>query len=279
MGTLARNGIRFSYLDRGSGAPFVFQHGLGGDMSQPDGLYGSTGRLICLECRGHGQTHPLGPHDGLSFASFAADLLAVLDDLDLDTVMLGGISMGAGVALRLAAEHPGRVRGLVLVRPAWFDAPWPEHLRVFGTVADLLREAGAGDAAKARLQQTRQFQAVAAQSPAAAASLLAQFDRPLARERAPVLRRLPGDYPLSGDLDWNAVTAPTLVVGTHADPIHPLVIAQAVAAALTRADLREVTPRYDDEARHAREVATAIDDFAAALTAPDQPRRSPVARR
>src|SRR3954469_12255338 len=116
---MTRNGIRFSYLDRRRGAPFVFEHGLGGDTSQPAGLYSSGGRLICLERRAHGHTHPIGPLDGLSFASFAADLLALLDHLEL-----GGVSMGAGVALQLAAEHPDRVSRLVLVRPAWFDAPW-----------------------------------------------------------------------------------------------------------------------------------------------------------
>jgi pimeloyl-ACP methyl ester carboxylesterase len=108
MGTMMRNGIRFSHLERGTGAPFVFQHGLGGDMSQPAGLYSSDGRLICLECRAHGHTYRLGRLDGLSFAPFAAGLLALLDHLELGSVMLGGVSIGAGVALRLAAEHPER---------------------------------------------------------------------------------------------------------------------------------------------------------------------------
>jgi pimeloyl-ACP methyl ester carboxylesterase len=262
MGTLTRNAISFSYLDRGVGAPFVFQHGLGGDMSQPAALYGSPGRLICLECRGHGRTHPLGSPDELSFATFAADVLALVDELGLATVMLGGMSMGAGVALRFAAEHPDRVCGLVLVRPAWFDAPWPEHLQIFGIVADLLHEAGAGEAGKARLRQTDEYRAIAPRFPVTAASLLAQFDRPLARERAAVLRRLPGDVPLTHELPWTAVATPTLVLATRADPVHPLEISEAIASALPQAALREVTPNGDDKERHAREVTEAIDDFA-----------------
>lgn len=258
MGMMSRNGIRFSYLDRGRGSPFVFQHGLGGDMSQPAGLYSSGGRLICLECRAHGHTHPLGPLDGLSFASFAADLLALLDHLELGSVMLGGVSMGAGVALRLAAEHPERVSGLVLVRPAWFDAPWPEHLHVFATLAQILLHAD-GESAKAQLRATDDYQAVAARSATAAASLLTQCDRPHASERAPVLRRLPGDFPLSGGLSWTDITTPTLVLGTRADPQHPFATADAIATALPHAELREITPKVVDEARHAYDVTTAIN--------------------
>jgi pimeloyl-ACP methyl ester carboxylesterase len=263
MGTLTRNGISFSYLDRGTGSPFVFQHGLGGDMSQPVDLYFSPCRLICLECRGHGGTHPLGPPEELSFATFATDVLALIDELDLATVMLGGISMGAGVALRLAAEHPDRVHGLVLVRPAWFDAPLPEHLRVFPIIAELLSDDGVDEAARDRLRQTSEYQVVAAQPPVAASSLMSQFERPLARERAPVLQRLPADFPLSGGLSWAAVTAPTLVLGTHSDPVHPFAIAEAVAAALPNAKLVEVAPKAVDEVQHTREVTAAIDDFAA----------------
>ena len=36
----------------------------------------------------------------------------------VDTVFVGGLSMGGALALRLAADHPGRVAGLVLVNPA-----------------------------------------------------------------------------------------------------------------------------------------------------------------
>ena len=38
--------------------------------------------------------------------------------LDHDAVVVGGLSMGGSLALRLAEEHPDRVAGLVLVNPA-----------------------------------------------------------------------------------------------------------------------------------------------------------------
>ena len=59
--------------------PFVFQHGLGGDVSQPAGVFPPPRgfRLISLDCRGHGGTRPLGPADKLSVSSFADDVVAL----------------------------------------------------------------------------------------------------------------------------------------------------------------------------------------------------------
>jgi len=178
MPTFAHDGIRFSYLDQGTGTPFVFQHGLGADMTQALGLAPPSRRVVCLECRGHGATQPLGPENDLTFATFAHDLVALLDHLGLDTVMAGGVSLGAGVALRLAAEHTARVHGLVLVRPSWFDAPSPDHLHVFGTIANLLQQTDA-DRGKQLLQQTPEFAAIASQSSPAACP-----GRPLRHQRS-----------------------------------------------------------------------------------------------
>jgi pimeloyl-ACP methyl ester carboxylesterase len=257
MPTFAHDGIRFSYLDRGAGPPLVFQHGLGGDMSQA-GRYEVDRRLICLECRGHGGSHPLGPEVRLGFGTFADDVLALLDHLELETVDLAGVSMGAGVAARLAAEHPQRVRRLVLVRPAWFDQPSPPNLQAFTAIAALLRTGHP----KSALLSTDAYRDVVAQSRAAGDSLLAQFDRPYARERARVLERLPADAPLVGEAAWTAVAAPTLVIATQEDPLHPFPMAHAIATALGSA-LEEVTPKGVDEQRHDREVEAAIETLLA----------------
>jgi pimeloyl-ACP methyl ester carboxylesterase len=67
MKTLLRDGISFCYRDEGHGLPFVFQHGLGGDLNQPIGLYSPEAgvRLIAFDMRGHGETRPLGAVDKL----------------------------------------------------------------------------------------------------------------------------------------------------------------------------------------------------------------------
>lgn len=263
--TFPHDGLAFCYLDEGSGAPFVFQHGLGGDAAQPRALWSGKGRLVCLECRGHGRTTPLGPTADLSFATFARDLAALLDALGLRQVALGGVSMGAGVAVRLAYEQPGRVRALALIRPAWYDAPSPPNLAAYPVIAGLLLSEGP-ERGRAALQRSAVYRRVERESRVTAESLLAQFTRPGAVARSPLLERLPADRPLSEPAPWPQLATPTLVVGTERDPVHPAACADAWARALPNATLRMVTPKAVDEERHAREVTAAVDTF---LASPD----------
>src|SRR6516165_7247778 len=119
MSRFTRAGITFHYHDTGEGTPFVFQHGLGGDISQPLGLYrpGPGTRLIAFDMRGHGQTFPLGDIEELSMATLADDAVALLDFLGIGRAVVGGISLGSAVAVRVAVQLPDRVLGLVLSRP------------------------------------------------------------------------------------------------------------------------------------------------------------------
>jgi pimeloyl-ACP methyl ester carboxylesterase len=70
-------------------------------------------RLIVPDLRGRADSAGLeGPY---GIERHAADALAVLDAEGLDRAVVAGHSMGAYVATRLAADHPDRVRALVLV--------------------------------------------------------------------------------------------------------------------------------------------------------------------
>ncbi|MDX6723608.1 MAG: hypothetical protein QOD73_2012 [Solirubrobacteraceae bacterium] len=260
MAALDHDGIAFSYLDRGDGPPLVLQHGLGGDMSQPAGLAPAAVRLVCLECRGHGATTPLGPPEQLSFQTFADDLLALVDELGLASFVVGGVSMGAGVALRFAADHPDRVRGLVLVRPAWLDRPSPANLAPLARVGELLQRHGAREGREI-FRSDEHYAATLRESRANADSLLGQFDRLHAREHAEVLLRMPADCPLGTSPDWARLDVPALVIGTAQDPQHPLDFATSIGAALPRGQVREVTSKTVDDTAHRQEVAALIGDF------------------
>lgn len=144
MPIFRRDGVDFNYLDQGWGTPFVFQHGLGGDVEQASAAFAPPEgvRLVSLDCRGHGASRPLGDPDKLSFGAFAEDVIALMDHLDIHHAVVGGISMGAGVALNLARRFPERVAGLVLSRPAWLDSPLPDNLRAYPVMARLIRTHG-----------------------------------------------------------------------------------------------------------------------------------------
>src|ERR1700760_2267203 len=69
--------------------------------------------LIAPDLRGRGDS--VGVSGPSSVARHAADLIAVLDHLGLDTVPVCGMSMGGFVAVELATAYPDRVQSLVLV--------------------------------------------------------------------------------------------------------------------------------------------------------------------
>ena len=88
----------------------------------------SATRVLALDFRAHGETEPLGPIEALAFATFASDLAAVMDAIGIESAVVAGVSMGAGVAARFALDHPDRVRALICIRPAWLDRPNPDNL-------------------------------------------------------------------------------------------------------------------------------------------------------
>jgi pimeloyl-ACP methyl ester carboxylesterase len=262
MPVFAHDGLRFHYRDEGQGFPFVFQHGLGGDSSQPLSVYQpSPGiRLLSCDARGHGQTSPLGDVDRLRIATLADDLVAFLDHLSIERAVIGGISLGSAVAVNLALRFPDRVLGLILSRPAWFDGPLPENVRLFTMIARLIRERGARDGLE-QFRKMPEFRRMDRESPECARSLIGQFDQPRARECVARLERLAGDTPCRDRADYHRIRVNTLILGNRQDPIHPWEFAVTLSRQIDRAILREITPKSVSLEQHAADVQNAVDDF------------------
>lgn len=258
---------RFHYGTVGAGHPFVFQHGLGGDIGQP--LAGAENfhgwQTAAMDCRGHGQTAASLDPGGLSFGQFAEDLAACLDALSVGRAVVGGISMGAGVALAFAASHPERVVGLVLVRPAWLDQPFPENLRWFPQVASLL-ETHPPEEAMRRFQRSPEFARLEAESKPAADSLVAQFQRPQARARATVLAAMPASVPVMDLTVCGRLEVPTLVVVNERDPVPPTAMGETLAAVIPGAAFCRITSKAESEARHQTDLVRAVANFLDLLT-------------
>jgi pimeloyl-ACP methyl ester carboxylesterase len=69
-------------------------------------------RVIAPTMRGHGDADR--PSHGYSMSELAGDVVELLDQLAIPRAVVAGHSLGAAVALRMAAEHASRVAGLVL---------------------------------------------------------------------------------------------------------------------------------------------------------------------
>jgi pimeloyl-ACP methyl ester carboxylesterase len=222
-------------------------------------------RLIVWDCRGHGETQPAGPAEKFGFGPMAEDLAALLDFLGVDRAIIGGISMGAGIAARFAANWPARVDALVLVRPAWLMQPLPENLAFFPRVAAMLRQYGP-EAGLAEFNKLPELAEIRRRSPAVADSLCEQFTRPFAQERCARLERMPADCPLH---NWNAVeslTMPALVVGNDRDAAHPMEFARVWSSHLPVSQLVEIPSKSDDAAAHTAEFRRCLHQFLRTLS-------------
>ena len=264
MTTFQVDGLHFFYRDSdGHGLPFVFQHGMGGDVEQPFSLFQPPPgiRLLAFDCRAHGQTQPLGDPANIQIAQFSTDLAAFLNYLKIEQVIVGGISMGAALALRFALDYPQRVLGLVLSRPAWLDSPQPAaHQALYRLIAQLLTEYGAEEGA-ARFTQTDLYRRMTQVSPDAASSLLKQFHAPLACERAVRLRQIPAESPHPDPAAWRGIGVPTLVLANRQDPIHPFAYGQRLSQVIPGADFRSITAKSVSKAQHEADVQRHIEQF------------------
>lgn len=72
----------------------------------------------------------------LSYDSLASDALALMDYLGIQRFYVGGLSMGAGVAVNLAIHAANKVMGLILLRSSATDEPMKKQvIEWFNTVS------------------------------------------------------------------------------------------------------------------------------------------------
>src|SRR5256712_221983 len=109
--------LNVQYDVRGHGYPFVLLHG-GGSRAQTFEhmvpLLAKAFRVYVSDQRGFGETER-PPEPRLSYPVWRQDLLRFLDAFGLDTVALGGWSLGGAVALDVVVNHPERLSHLILI--------------------------------------------------------------------------------------------------------------------------------------------------------------------
>ena len=110
---------RAVYVEQaGAGEALLLIHGFGGSSYSwrkvMPGLAGHR-RVVAVDLSGFGWTERVADPAAYTLAAQERLLLGVLDAFGIEWADVAGHSYGGGVALWLAARHPGRVRSLVLV--------------------------------------------------------------------------------------------------------------------------------------------------------------------
>jgi pimeloyl-ACP methyl ester carboxylesterase len=232
----ADDGVPLAFEEHGTGVPLLLIAG------QATGMHGwgpfaralaEDHRVIVFDHRGIGDSG-LGDPARYSTRCFADDALAVLDAAGASAAHVLGHSMGGRVAQWLAAEHPGRVRRLVLMGTTASDrAGAPGDRRDPAAMADLL----SGD--RERMVPLFFDAAWAETNPEAVAGF---FDRVASRAA------LRGHFAASRDHDARQVLgrirAETLVVHGRGDALTPVAHARLLAQAIPRARLLEFDARH-----------------------------------
>lgn len=122
--------VGINYIVRGSGQPVVLVHG----FSQSHEAWLQTPvfedlkrahRIIAVDLRGHGDSEK--PHDpGAYGRNMEADLIELLDRLDINKAHFVGFSMGASVVGGLLVSNPDRVQ-TAMMASGFFTAWDPEE--------------------------------------------------------------------------------------------------------------------------------------------------------
>jgi pimeloyl-ACP methyl ester carboxylesterase len=218
MSEFEYDGYRISYDDYGAGdRPIILIHGLLMNRRMFDRLgheMASRGnRVIAIDLLGHGRSDRPEEMSHYSLTFFARQVVALMDHLDLDQAVVGGTSLGANTTLELAYLEPHRVKAMMVEMPVLDNALLAVAV-IFTPIMLGLR-----------------------------------FGEPVLKVIASAARRIPRSNPLI-DIGLDVIrqdpgpsmavleglflgssaphhqfrvqmTQPTLVIGHHADPLHP----------------------------------------------------------
>jgi pimeloyl-ACP methyl ester carboxylesterase len=254
------DGCRLSFVIEGDGIPVLWQHGLGATQAQAAEVFPESSRLrrITLECRGQGESE-LGAPEALSITQFAEDAVGLLDHLGMRRAVVGGISLGAAIALRLAVYFPERVSALIIARPAWSAEPAPERLRIYLDVAKLLAQYGPEQGLQ-ELQATERYRQLMAASPDNAASMRSFFQREPASTVA-LLSRVPAQGPEVIREQVSRLSLPTLVIANDGDYVHSIGMASEIAGLIPGAKLKIIPAKDAPQRAYVRAFKAALDEF------------------
>jgi len=250
----------------------VYLHGLlvDSDLNRgiAEALAARGNRVVLMDLLGHGRSDRPEHAAAYRIDAYADQVVALLDELDEPSAVLGGMSLGANVSLFTAAEYPDRVRGLVLEMPV-LEWAVPSAAMLFVPLLlavhyarPVLTRVAAG---LQRLPRTP-WSAIdslvhaAALPPDVTASILHGV---LVGPVAPTVE------------ERQAIAAPALVLGHHRDVIHPFDDAANLAGQLPNATMVTAGSPFELRRRPERLVGL-IADFLDGLWTADRPLSRPI---
>ncbi|EQB32142.1 alpha/beta fold hydrolase [Sphingobium ummariense] len=188
-------GSTLSVIDRGDGPAVLLGHGYLWDwrMWQPQiEALQKRFRLIVPEMWGHGRSGVM-PGGTQSLADVAAQMLALMDALEIEEFTVIGSSMGGMWGAHLAASAPKRVHGLAVLNSYLGEEPLTNRRTYFGMLDQVEREGRVTDSIIANIMPLFFAPATLARSPGLGTQLrqqVAEYDTARLRQSIVPLGRL-----------------------------------------------------------------------------------------
>jgi pimeloyl-ACP methyl ester carboxylesterase len=259
--TFRHEGYRLVYDEYGSGPhPLVLLPGLllNRKMHAPlaQALADRGNHVYVLDLLGHGESDRPRDMAHYTMPLFGDQVIALMDHLELDEVMLGGTSLGANVSLDVMTKVPERLRGAIVEMPVLDNAllgcaiaftPLLIYL-TFGSPLARLVARGARIVPRGANNLLDSGLDWISQDPGPSSAVLQGLF--FGRTAPPRSERV-------------LIETPTLVIGHPRDPVHPFSDADALARELRNARLLDANSilelRVAPE-RLTNEIARFIDD-------------------
>lgn len=257
IGELRWQGHRLAYETRGGGdRAVVLLHGLllprhiNGPLATRLAEQGH--RVVLLDLLGHGRSDKPKHATWYRMDKAADQVRALLDHLGLDQAVVGGVSLGANVALEMTAATPERVRAAICEMPVlergtigvmFQSAPFLLAFRYLGRPIRWLFRAI--EALPRPRHEVLRALLDTPDDPHAMAAVLHGFATGATCPPVEIRRR---------------ITTPTLVIGHTGDWMHPMDDAEALAADLPGAELVEADSFFELRA-HPERITEQIVEF------------------
>ncbi len=215
--------------------PILFSNSLGTTHRMWDAVVAElSAEFRCIRCdtRGHGSS----THGGASYeiADLADDVVAVLDNLGIETIHFAGLSLGGMIGQSLAAKYPGRLRSLTLMATSAF-MPTAESWR---DRAALVRREGTQAIVDATLQRwfTSGFRAESEMTTRAVADEFRAVDREGYAAACEAISRMDLRPSLA------RIDVPTRIIAGREDPATPVAMAEELHAGIAGSTLAILSP-------------------------------------
>jgi pimeloyl-ACP methyl ester carboxylesterase len=276
MPTFTHAGHRLAYTQYGppAGPPVVLVHGLllSQKLMMPLAkvLARRGYRAITLDLLGHGRSDRPPAMQAYSMEGFGAQIIALLDHLEIDSAVLHGLSLGANASLEAAVAAPDRVRGLVIEMPVLDNALLGCAI---GFAPIMLTLSFGRTPMRALSWVTRKIPTHDRRL--YAADVLLDLVRQDPGPSNAVFHGLFFHRVAPPQAERRTIRAPALVIGHPRDPIHPFSDASALVDEIPGARLLEMTSILEGRLRPRR----LVDEIAGFLTEVCEPQRRPASRR